>query len=139
MPRRAFSALDEINGDTVKNLRVATTFSLGTDKGAEAAPIVVGNTMYVITPWPNYVYALDLTKPGAPLKWAFHPNPARAAQGVACCDVVNRGVASDNGKILFNTLDDQTMAVDATPASCCGAPVSAASRPGRPSPWRRWW
>lgn len=108
-----FSSLDEINDKTVANLRVDFTFSLGTKSGAEAAPIVADNTMYVIAPYPNYVYALDLTKPGAPLRWEFIPKPARASQGVACCDVVNRGVAFDNGKIFFNTLDDRTFALDA--------------------------
>ena len=108
-----FSGLDEINGDSVKNLRVDFTFSLGTMHGVEAAPIVVDNTMYVVTPYPNFVYALDLTKPGAPLKWQFIPKPEPASQGVACCDVVNRGVVYWNGKIIFNTLDDHTIALDA--------------------------
>ena len=48
--------------------------------------------MYVVTPFPNYLYALDLSKPGAPVKWKFEPKPNAASQGVACCDFVNRGV-----------------------------------------------
>jgi PQQ-dependent dehydrogenase (methanol/ethanol family) len=32
---------------------------------------------------------------------------------VACCDVVNRGAAYADGRIFFNTLDNQTIAVDA--------------------------
>ena len=72
-----------------------------------------GVAMYIITPFPNYLYALDLTKPGAPAKWTFKPKPAAAAQGVACCDVVNRGAVYDDGKIFFNTLDGQTFAIDA--------------------------
>ena len=63
------------------------------NKGQEAAPLVVGGTMYVVTPYPNILYALDLTKPGAPMKWKYEPKPEPAAQGVACCDVVNRGAA----------------------------------------------
>ncbi|HET8548419.1 MAG TPA: PQQ-binding-like beta-propeller repeat protein [Bryobacteraceae bacterium] len=59
------------------------------------------------------MYALDLTKPGAPLKWSYSPQPAAAAQGVACCDVVNRGAAWYNGRIYYNTLDAQTVCVDA--------------------------
>ena len=62
-----FSELDQINGSSVKNLRVEFTFSLGVDKGEEAAPLIVDNTMYIVTAYPNYLYALDLTKPGAPL------------------------------------------------------------------------
>jgi PQQ-dependent dehydrogenase (methanol/ethanol family) len=69
--------------------------------------------MYLITPFPNYLYALDLTKPGAPAKWVFKPKPLAASQGVACCDTVNRGAVYDAGRIFFNTLDGQTIAVDA--------------------------
>ncbi|RUX69389.1 PQQ-dependent dehydrogenase, methanol/ethanol family, partial [Mesorhizobium sp. M7A.F.Ca.US.005.03.1.1] len=61
----------------------------------------------------NIVYALDLSRPGAPMKWKYEPNPEPAAQGVACCDVVNRGAAFANGRIFFNTLDGHTIALDA--------------------------
>ncbi|MDB4877215.1 MAG: PQQ-dependent dehydrogenase, methanol/ethanol family [Gemmatimonadetes bacterium] len=108
-----FSALSEINTANVKNLRLVATFSTGVLRGHEAAPIVVGSTMYVITPFPNYVYALDLTKPGLSVKWTFNPKPELAAQGVACCDLVNRGLVYDAGKLFFNTLDDHTIALDA--------------------------
>jgi PQQ-dependent dehydrogenase (methanol/ethanol family) len=108
-----FSGLDEINAKNVKDLKVAFTFSTGVNRGQEAAPIVAGGTMYVVTPFPNYLYALDLTKPGAPIKWKFEPNPDPSAQGIACCDLVNRGAAYADGRIFFNTLDSQTIAVDA--------------------------
>jgi PQQ-dependent dehydrogenase (methanol/ethanol family) len=108
-----YSELAEINADNVKNLQVAFTFSTGVNRGQEAPPIVVGSTMYIVTPYPNILYALDLTKPGAPLKWKYEPKPEAAAQGVACCDTVNRGPFFARGKIYFNTLDGQTVAVDA--------------------------
>ncbi|HYJ45464.1 MAG TPA: PQQ-binding-like beta-propeller repeat protein, partial [Pyrinomonadaceae bacterium] len=107
-----YSGLDQINTENVKNLKVAWTFSTGVDRGQEDAPLIVGTTMYVVTPYPNILYALDLTKPGA-VKWKYEPKPAAAAQGVACCDLVNRGAAYSNGKIFYNTLDAQTVAVDA--------------------------
>jgi PQQ-dependent dehydrogenase (methanol/ethanol family) len=107
-----FSGLTEITTSNVKTLVPLLTFSLAVNKGQEAAPIVVDNTMYIVTAFPNYVYALDLTKDGAPLKWKFAPNPSAAAQGEACCDVVNRGGTVDNGKYIFNTLDGQTIALD---------------------------
>ncbi|MDG4887587.1 methanol/ethanol family PQQ-dependent dehydrogenase [Mesorhizobium sp. WSM4887] len=108
-----YSELAEINAGNVKNLQVAFTFSTGVNKGQEAAPLVVGSTMYIVTPFPNIVYALDLSKPGAPIKWKYEPNPEPAAQGVACCDVVNRGAAFTDGRIFFNTLDGHTIALDA--------------------------
>jgi PQQ-dependent dehydrogenase (methanol/ethanol family) len=107
-----FSALNQITPANASKLSLAFTFSTGTTKGFEAPPLVVNGTMYVITPFPNNLYALDLTKPGAPTKWVFKPKPAAASQGVACCDVVNRGAVYDSGKIFFNTLDGQTFAVD---------------------------
>ena len=108
-----FSTITEINTSNVHSLKLAWTFSTGLTRGHEAAPIVVKNTMYIVTPWPNILYALDLTKPGAPVKWKYEPHPSSASQGVACCDVVNRGAAYFNGKIFFNTLDVQTVAVEA--------------------------
>ena len=109
-----FSELTEINEANVGKLQVAFTFSTGINKGHEAAPLVVGDTMYIVTPYPNILYALDLTRPGAPMKWKFEPNPEPASQGVACCDVVNRGAAFADGRVFFNTLDGHTIAVDAT-------------------------
>jgi alcohol dehydrogenase (cytochrome c) len=108
-----FSGLQEITTENVRNLKLAWSFSTGVLRGQEAAPLVVGRTMYVVTPYPNILYALDLTKPGAPMKWAFKPKPSAASQGVACCDVVNRGAAYADGKIFFNTLDNHTHAVNA--------------------------
>src|SRR5215204_974188 len=51
-----FSGLDEINTGNVRSLKVAWTFSTGVNRGQEAAPIVVGDTMYVVTPYPNILY-----------------------------------------------------------------------------------
>src|SRR3954471_4456517 len=107
-----YSELDQINASNAKDLKVAWTFSTGVNRGHEAAPLVVGDTMYVVTPYPNILYALDLKKNGA-AKWNFKPEPSASAQGVACCDVVNRGCFFDKGKVFFNTLDDNVCAVDA--------------------------
>jgi PQQ-dependent dehydrogenase (methanol/ethanol family) len=108
-----YSPLGEITPANVAGLKLVFSFSMGVERGQEAAPVVVGNTMYVVAPYPNFLYALDLTKPQSPLKWTFAPNPQAKAQGVACCDLVNRGVAFADGKVFMNTLDGQSIAVDA--------------------------
>ena len=108
-----YSRLGQINAANAGRLKLAWTFSTGVNRGHEAAPLVVNNTLYVVTPYPNILYALDLTKPGAPMKWSYDPAPASAAQGVACCDVVNRGAMYADGKVVYNTLDGHTVAVDA--------------------------
>src|SRR3954469_21692626 len=108
-----YSELAEITAGNVAKLVPAFTFSTGVKRGHEAAPLVVGSTMYVVTPFPNTLYALDLTQPGARVKWRYDPHPDVSAPGVACCDVVNRGAAFGAGKVVYNTLDGQTVAVDA--------------------------
>jgi glucose dehydrogenase len=108
-----YSSIDQTNTTNAKTLQLAFTFSTGMTRGHEAAPLIVNNTMYIVTPFPNNLHALDLTKPGAPMKWVYQPLPTPASQEVACCDVVNRGASYDDGKIYYNTLDNQTVAVDA--------------------------
>jgi PQQ-dependent dehydrogenase (methanol/ethanol family) len=108
-----FSPLAQITGANVARLKVAWTFQDGIPYGHEAAPLVVANTMYIVTPYPNIAYALDLSKPGAPIKWTYQPHPAPMAIGKACCDAVNRGPTFADGKIIFSLLDAQVVAVDA--------------------------
>jgi lanthanide-dependent methanol dehydrogenase len=108
-----FSQLAEVSSANVGTLRVAWKYETGYQRGQEAAPIVVGTSMYVVMPYPNEVLAFDLTQPGAPPKWRYAPKPSPAAQGVACCDVVNRGAAYAGNRLFFNTLDAHTIALDA--------------------------
>ena len=49
-----FSELQQINGGNVGKLAVAFTFSTGVNKGQEAAPIVVNNTMFLVTAVPEH-------------------------------------------------------------------------------------
>ena len=107
-----YASLDQITTANVHQLRLAWTFSTGVTRGHEAAPLVLDSTMYVVTPFPNPLYALDLSRGGA-LKWTYRPDPVASSQGVACCDLVNRGATSYQGKIFYNTLDAHTVAVDA--------------------------
>jgi PQQ-dependent dehydrogenase (methanol/ethanol family) len=108
-----YSGLSEINAANVASLKPAWTFPTGVERGQEAAPLVVGSTMYVVTPYPNLLYAFDLTKPGASVKWMYNPKPLTSSQGEACCDVVNRGPAYADHKIIYATLDNNVVAIDA--------------------------
>ncbi|MEE9182244.1 MAG: methanol/ethanol family PQQ-dependent dehydrogenase [candidate division NC10 bacterium] len=108
-----YSGLTQINKKNVRNLKVAWSFSLGTLQGQEGAPLVVGTTMYAHSSFPNHVYALDLTKESAPIKWRYTPRQNKRATAVACCDTVHRGLNYVGGKILMITLDGQVIALDA--------------------------
>ncbi|MGJ0509814.1 MAG: PQQ-dependent dehydrogenase, methanol/ethanol family [Methylocystis sp.] len=110
-----FSPLDQINTANVDKLKLAWSFSVGANRGQEAAPLVINGVMYVVGPYdgphPNQVFALDAST--GDIRWSYAPKPEPAAKGVACCDVVSRGLAYDNGKIFLNTLDDYMVALDA--------------------------
>ena len=107
-----FSEQDEINTENVRDLKVAFTVSTGTMAGQESAPIVVGSTLYFVTPYPNNLFAVDLAD-GGKAKWRYEPKPDASAQGVACCEAVNRGPVYADGTVYFSTIDTHTIAVDA--------------------------
>ena len=107
-----YSALEEINKDTVGDLQVAWTFSTGVLRGHEGSPLVIGNMMYVHTPFPNTVYALDLDKDGQ-IVWKYEPKQDPDVIPVMCCDTVNRGVAYSDGQIYLHQADTKLVALDA--------------------------
>jgi PQQ-dependent dehydrogenase (methanol/ethanol family) len=107
-----YSKLDQINRDNVKNLKVAWTFSTGVLRGHEGSPLVVGSTMYVHTPFPNNVIALDLDN-DAKIIWQYQPKQDPSVIPVMCCDTVNRGVQYAEGKLFLHQADTSLVALDA--------------------------
>jgi lanthanide-dependent methanol dehydrogenase len=107
-----YSTLNQINSGNVGKLQVAWTFSTGVLRGHEGAPLVIGDVMYVHTPFPNIVYALDLNNDGKIL-WKYEPKQDPSVIPVMCCDTVNRGVAYGDGKIFLHQADDTLVALDA--------------------------
>ena len=106
-----YSELDSINKDNVGDLQVAWTFSTGVLRGHEGSPLVVGDTMFVHTPFPNIVYALDLNEDGR-IKWRYEPKQDPNVIPVMCCDTVYRGVAYADGKIFLHQADTKVVALD---------------------------
>jgi PQQ-dependent dehydrogenase (methanol/ethanol family) len=109
-----FSQLDEINLENVDDLEVEWTFQLGVADEAQAPPLVVGDTMYVVTPKPNRVYAIDLNEQGV-IKWEFRADASNLDQvkPVACCGAQTRGANYAEGKIFFQSLGGHIYALDA--------------------------
>ncbi|WP_103255478.1 lanthanide-dependent methanol dehydrogenase XoxF5 [Tabrizicola aquatica] len=107
-----YSELAQINKDNVKDLRVAWTFSTGVLRGHEGSPLVIGDIMYVHTPFPNVVYALDLANDGKIL-WRYEPKQNPDVIAVMCCDTVYRGLAYADGKVFLHQADTTLIALDA--------------------------
>ena len=107
-----FSALDQINTSNAKDLKVAWTFSTGVLRGHEGGPLVMNDVMYVHTPFPNKVFALDLNNDGK-IIWKYEPRQDPSVIPVMCCDTVNRGLAYGDGKIFLYQADTTLVALDA--------------------------
>ena len=107
-----YSKLNQITADNVGKLQVAWTFSTGVLRGHEGGPLVVGNMMYVHTPFPNKVFALDLNDENK-IVWKYEPKQDPNVIPVMCCDTVNRGVAYADGKIFLHQADTTLVALDA--------------------------
>ncbi len=106
-----YSKLDQINKDNVKNLQVAWTFSTGVLRGHEGGPLVIGDVMYVHSPFPNKVYAISLKDQS--MLWKYEPTQDPNVITIMCCDTVNRGLAFGDGKIILQQADTTMVALDA--------------------------
>ncbi len=106
-----FSDLKQINKSNVKDLKVAWTFSTGVLRGHEGGPLVLGDTLYVHSPFPNKVFAIDLET--HKIKWKYEPKQDPSVIPVMCCDTVNRGLAYGEGKIFLQQADTTLVALDA--------------------------
>ena len=107
-----YSKLDQINAKNVKKLQVAWTFSTGVLRGHEGSPLVIGNMMYVHTPFPNNVFALNLDE-GGKIVWKYEPKQDPNVIPVMCCDTVNRGLAYADNMIILHQADTTVVALDA--------------------------
>jgi PQQ-dependent dehydrogenase (methanol/ethanol family) len=106
-----FSQLDQINAKNAKDLRVAWTFSTGVLRGHEGGPLVIGDTMYVHTPFPNKVFSINLKDQS--INWKYEPKQNPDTIPVMCCDTVYRGLAYAEDKIFLQQADTTLVALDA--------------------------
>src|SRR6201990_250578 len=105
-----YSALAQINAKNVSKLQVAWTISTGVLRGHEGSPLVIGDTMYIHTPFPNNVYAISLKD--QTYKWKYEPQQDTNVVPVMCCDTVNRGLAYGDNKIFLQQADTTLVALD---------------------------
>jgi quinohemoprotein ethanol dehydrogenase len=104
-----YSPLTGINKANVPKLGLAWYGDIDTERGQESTPVVVDGVLYITTAW-SMVKAYD-AQSGRKL-WEYDPKVDRATGQVACCDVVNRGVAAWKGKIYLGALDGRLIALD---------------------------
>ncbi|MCW5715157.1 MAG: PQQ-binding-like beta-propeller repeat protein [Bauldia sp.] len=105
-----YSPLDQLTVSNVDRLAVAWTWQIGILDSHEAPPLVVGGTMYIVSPRPNYVYALDLASDGV-IAWEFRPDldDTRIPAGPTPA----RALLYSDGRLFFAAADGQVFALDA--------------------------
>jgi glucose dehydrogenase len=106
-----YSPLKQINENNVGKLQVAWTMSTGVLRGHEGAPLVIGDTMYIHSPFPNKVIAINLKD--QTFIWQYQPKQDEQVVSVMCCDTVNRGLAYGDGKIFLQQADTKLVALNA--------------------------
>jgi PQQ-dependent dehydrogenase (methanol/ethanol family) len=111
LSNQRYSELKQINSKNAKSLQVAWTFSTGVLRGHEGGPLVIGDTMYLHSPFPNKVFAISLEDQS--IRWKYEPKQDPTVIPVMCCDTVNRGLAYANGKIFLQQADTTLVALDA--------------------------
>ena len=111
MENHRYSQLKQINKANVKNMKVAWMFSTGVLRGHEGSPLVIGDMMYLHSPFPNKVFAMDLNT--QKIAWKYEPKQDPAVIPQMCCDTVNRGLAYGDGKIILQQADSMLVAFDA--------------------------
>ena len=111
MYNQRYSQLAQINAQNVGKMQVAWMFSTGVLRGHEGSPLVLNGMMYVHTPFPNKVFAIDLDT--QKIKWRYEPKQDVAVIPQMCCDTVYRGLAYAENKIFLQQADSTLVALDA--------------------------
>ncbi|MGH8751253.1 MAG: PQQ-dependent dehydrogenase, methanol/ethanol family, partial [Burkholderiales bacterium] len=105
------SDLKQINAGNVKSMKVAWTFSTGVLRGHEGGPLVIGDTLFIHSAFPNKVFSINLAD--QTINWKYEPKQDPSVIPVMCCDTVNRGLAYAEGKIFLQQADTTLVALDA--------------------------
>ncbi len=106
-----YSELDQINAGNARHLQPVWTFSTGVLRGHEGGPLVVKGHMFINTPFPNKVIAINLDT--REIVWTYEPNQNPDVIPVMCCDTVNRGLAYADGKLFLQQADTTLVALNA--------------------------
>jgi alcohol dehydrogenase (cytochrome c) len=107
--QQRYSALKQINKQTVKRLVPVWNLSLDNNWGEQAQPIVYNGVMYVTNA--KATVAIDVATGKQIWKQTLDWPPETPR--VVCCGVSNKGAAVYNGKIFRTTLDAYVVAYDA--------------------------
>lgn len=101
-----FSPLDQINKDTIGDLKLAWIYRTGIKATFQTSPIVIDGVMYLTTPF-NDVIAVNAKTGQQIWRYQHHLRDKKF-----CCGPANRGPAVANGKVYSVTIDARLIALE---------------------------
>jgi alcohol dehydrogenase (cytochrome c) len=107
--QQRYSKLTQIGKTSVKRLVPVWNFSLNNPQAQESQPILSDGVMYVTTH--TETFAIDALT--GKQVWRNTLEFAADVPKMACCGLINRGVAIYQGKVFRTTLDAKVQALDA--------------------------
>jgi len=107
--QQRYSKLTQIGKTSVKRLVPVWNFSLNNPQAQENQPIISEGVMYVTTH--TETFAIDALT--GKQVWRNTLEFAADVPKMACCGLINRGVAIYQGKVFRTTLDAKVQALDA--------------------------
>ena len=106
-------SLPEIDANNVGSLKLLFSFGIRQPEGETGSPAVLGDLLFLQSPFPHVIYALDMARPNDPIRWSFAPPARREAAGLDWYGATASGPALAGDRLYFNTFDGHTMALTA--------------------------
>ena len=103
---------EQLNSANVEGLRLVFSFRTNAPGALASAPQEADGLLFLLTPFPHTLLALDPNRPDEPIRWRYTPNAETDAHGLACCERMSNGPTLANGRLYFTTLDGHVVAID---------------------------
>ena len=107
--QKRYSPLDRIDRSNVGRLAPVWAYSLADTRGQESFPLIRDGVMYVTT----HAATMAIDAATGRQIWKTAVDYPAETPRVACCGIVNRGLAMFDGMLYRTTLDAGVMALDA--------------------------
>lgn len=96
----------------VARLQPAFVFRAEQSGHAAVPPVIDGHTIYILTPFPHTLYAINVTPNGGAVTWQYRAEADGRASGLQA-EGRGGGLTLADHRLYLNTLDGQTVALEA--------------------------
>jgi PQQ-dependent dehydrogenase (methanol/ethanol family) len=102
-----------IDAENAGSLQPIFSFRIPQPEGLSGSPAVTGGMLFLQSPFPHVIHALDLMRPDDPIRWSFAPPARREAAGLDWHGATSAGPVLIGDSLFLNTFDGHAMALEA--------------------------